>query len=82
MLYETFLLLLNFKHTTSTLFSLSYEAFYFYFYILYYVLSISWNEMNPGQIIDYCIEYNNSMIEYKNVSTEDREANQNDFDKF
>lgn len=38
--------------------------------------------MNPGQIIDYCIEYNNSMIEYKNVSTEDREANQNDFDKF
>ena len=38
------------------------------------------DELNPGQIVDFCIEYNN----YMNPSKKDtfREATQADFNKF
>lgn len=37
------------------------------------------NELTPGQIVDYCIEYNNIMYDNENI---ERDANQNDFDRF
>lgn len=37
------------------------------------------DEMNPGQIVDYCIAYNNLMDPNEDA---EKEATQSDFDKF
>ncbi len=38
--------------------------------------------LNPGQIVDYCIEYNETISPGKHDSGGVREATQLDFDKF
>lgn len=41
----------------------------------------SFKLLNPGQIVDYCIEYNNTIYSNKKENNS-REATQADFDRF
>ena len=42
---------------------------------------LMFEKMTPGQIVDYCIEYNN-VLEYDQEEDQEKTATQADFDRF
>lgn len=43
---------------------------------------VNFKDLNPGQIVDFCIEYNNIFVDNEKDETNERKAKQSDFDRF